>query len=329
MTTQRRIAVLRGGTSAEREVSLESGQQVLNALGEAALDVRIEADGRWTLDNRTMATVGEALDALVAHTEVAFLALHGTFGEDGTVQGLLEAIGVSYTGSGVAASGLAMDKVRAKAIYRDAQLPTAPAVAVSPHRFDGQQESLADEIEAVVGLPCVVKPARDGSSFGVSFPADRGALLSAIEKMVLEGRVVLAERRLAGTELTCGVLEYDDGPRPLPVTEIAPTEGYAFFDYEAKYTPGATDEITPARIPDELRDEVQRLAVRAHEALGCRDMSRTDFIVDSGRPWLLETNTIPGLTRGSLLPQAAAAAGLDFTQLVNHLVSRARTRVRR
>ena len=328
MTSHRKIAVLRGGTSAERDVSLRSGQQALDALGDDAIDVVIEADGRWTVAGESGLSRGASFDRLVERADVAFIALHGPFGEDGTVQGLLEALGLPYTGSGVAASGLAMDKVRSKAIYRDVGLPTAPEVVVTVGRFEGRQEALADEIEAVVGLPCVVKPACDGSSFGVSLPADRKALLSSLEPMVASGRTVLVERRLQGVELTCGVLEYDDGPRPLPVTEIAPTDGYTFFDYEAKYTPGATDEVTPARISDTLRDEVQRLAIEAHVALGCRDMSRTDFIAENERPLLLETNTIPGLTANSLLPQAAEAAGLSFEGLVRHLVARARGRTR-
>ncbi len=326
MTMQRKIAVLRGGTSAERDVSLLTGQQALDVLGDDALDVVIEADGRWMVGGRSDPTLGASLDRLAAEADVAFVALHGPFGEDGTVQGLLEVLGLPYTGSGVAASGLAMDKVRTKAIYRDAGLPTAAEVVVTAKRFEGRQEALADEIETKVGLPCVVKPACDGSSFGVSLPADRESLLAALEPMIVQGRTVLVEQYLRGVELTCGVLDYDDGPRPLPVTEIAPTAGYSFFDYEAKYKPGATDEITPARIPDDLRDEVQRLAVEAHLLLGCRDMSRTDFFAVDGRPLLLETNTIPGMTANSLLPKAAAATGLSFEGLVRHLVACARAR---
>ena len=324
--TNRQIAVVRGGTSAERDVSMRSGQQVLDALGADGLDVVIEADGRWVVQQARFDTLGGAIDRLVAVTDCVFIALHGPFGEDGTVQGLLEAAGLTYVGSGVAASGLAMDKVRAKAIYRDGGLPTAPALAIDRRRFEGDRAALARQVEQEVGLPCVVKPACDGSSFGVSLPEDTAAVLAAVEPIVTKGRVALVERMIKGTELTCGVLDFDDGPRPLPVTEIAPAAAYAFFDYEAKYTPGATEEITPARITDTLRDEVQRLAVRAHEALGCRDMSRTDFIVEGGTPWLLETNTIPGLTDNSLLPQGAAAAGMPFAALIGHLVGRARAR---
>ncbi len=326
MTSPAKVAVLRGGPSAERDVSLRSGQQVLNALGGDALDVIIEADHGWTVDGRRFDSLGRSFDAVRAMADVAFIALHGPFGEDGTVQGLLEALALPYTGSGVAASGLAMDKVRAKAIYRDAGLPTAPAVAVTARRFVTSEAEVLAEVSAEVGWPCVVKPAADGSSFGVSLTDDEAATRTALAALAADGRTALVERRIRGTELTCGVLEHDDEPRALPVTEIAPAATYAFFDYEAKYTPGATDEITPARIPDELRDRVQRLAVQAHDALGCRDMSRTDFIVEQGRPWLLETNTIPGLTSNSLLPQAAAAAGMSFPDLVRHLVARARRR---
>ena len=305
---------------------MRSGEQVLKALGADAVDVTIEADGEWRVDGHAGSTIGQSLDRLRAEADVVFIALHGPFGEDGVVQGLFEAIGMPYTGSGVSASGLAMDKVRAKAIYRDAGLPTAPALAVTAESFVGREEATLDEIGRVVGWHSVVKPAADGSSFGVSMTVDRASVRTALAPMVAAGRTALVERRIEGMELTCGVLEHEDGRRPLPVTEIAPTDGYAFFDYEAKYTPGATREITPARIDDSLRDEVQRLAVQAHEALGCRDMSRTDFIVEGDTPWLLETNTIPGLTTNSLLPQAAAAAGLSFEDLVRHLVARARAR---
>ena len=326
MGTVRRIAVLRGGTSAERDVSMSSGGQVLDALKAEGLDVTIEADGRWTIEGQTHARLGGALDHLSDAVDVVFIALHGPFGEDGTIQGLLEAVGLPYTGSGVAASGLAMDKGRAKAVYRDAGLPTAPAMAITPRYFATSRDAVLDAIASDLGFPCVVKPTCDGSSFGVSFPEDRSALAAVLDDIVGQGRAVLAERRVQGTELTCGVLEHDGHPKPLPVTEIAPTDKYAFFDYEAKYTPGATDEITPARIPDTLRDTVQTMAVTAHEVLGCRDMSRTDFIVEDGQPWLLETNTIPGLTTNSLLPQAAAASGLSFEALVRHLVASARAR---
>ncbi|MEM7679369.1 MAG: D-alanine--D-alanine ligase, partial [Myxococcota bacterium] len=225
--TDRRIAVFRGGPSAEHDVSLESGRQVLQALGEQSLDVVIRPDGAWTVAGVEQASLGAAIDRVRAEADVAFVALHGPYGEDGVIQGLLEVIGLPYTGSGVAASSLAMDKVRTKAIYRDAGLPTAAAVVVEP-LFADQNNHRFDDIEKKLGFPCVVKPACDGSSFGVSLPSDRAQLASAIEAMQRAGRTALAEKRIVGKELTCAVLDFDDGPRPLPVTEIAPADKYAF-----------------------------------------------------------------------------------------------------
>lgn len=327
--THPRIAVLRGGPSFEHDVSMRSGAQVLAALPESErLDVRIARDGVWHVGDDAQPSLGAAIDALRARAEVVFIALHGPFGEDGTVQGLLQTAGLAYVGSGVAASSLAMDKARAKLVYRARGLPTPDFRFVTRAASDAVVEATVADAAEALGLPVVVKPTCNGSSYGVSFPEDRATLTEAVLGHVAKGDEVLIEAFVKGTELTCGVLEdaATGALTPLPVTEIVPTDKYAFFDYEAKYTPGATHEITPARIPDALRDEVQRLAVEAHVALGCRDMSRTDALVLDGAPLLLETNTVPGFTAQSLLPQAAAAAGLDFPALVKKLVDNARHR---
>jgi D-alanine-D-alanine ligase len=320
-----KVAVLMGGPSREHDVSLKSGAQVLAALGDRGLPVRIERDRRWTIGGEPASTIGRAIDRVKELAGVAFIALHGPFGEDGTIQGFLDTCGLPYTGSGPAASGLAMDKIRTKRIYAAHGLPTEPSVSIAP--YDDRARALA-RIEAELGFPCVVKPACDGSSFGVSFPADRAALEEAVAEHLAKGSEILVERYVRGVELTCGVLE--DGAQgrtfALPVTEIVPADRYAFFDYEAKYTPGATREITPARIPDAVRDAVQSIALAAHRALGCRDFSRSDFMLAGERPVILETNTIPGLTETSLLPQAAAAAGIDFPSLIRMLVDNARRR---
>lgn len=319
-----RVAVLMGGPSSEHDVSLRSGSQVLAALEpEFSVPVVIGKNGVWSLGGEAQPSVGRALDELRARADVVFIAMHGPFGEDGTVQGMLTALGMPFVGSGVAASGLAMDKVRAKQIYVATGLPT-PEFAV--FRAWTHSEAAVREAAARLGERWVVKPSCNGSSFGVSFPKSVDALVAAVSELVGQGNEVLVERFVKGTELTCGVLEDAEAStiRALPVTEIVPTAKYEFFDYEAKYTPGATDEITPARIPDALRDRVQALALAAHEALGCRDMSRTDvMIAPDGAPLLLETNTIPGFTAQSLLPQAAQAAGLDFPALVDRLVRNA------
>jgi len=320
-----RVAVLMGGTSLEHDVSMRSGAQVLSVL-EGGVEVVIERSGAWTVAGTKHEAIGAALDDVRARADVVFVALHGPFGEDGTVQGFLQTAGLPYTGSGVAASSLAMDKVRTKLVYQASGLPTPDFAVFRPRGFEVAKVEAA---AARLGAPAAVKLTCNGSSFGVSFPKTEAAIVEAVSRHVQAGEEVVVERFVKGTELTCGVLE--DGAagtlEALPVTEIVPTAKYEFFDYEAKYTPGATDEITPARIPDALRDRVQTLALTAHEVLGCRDMSRTDVLVGAdGAPLLIETNTIPGFTKQSLLPQAAAAAGISFAELVRRLVGNAARR---
>ena len=323
-----RIAVLMGGPSAEHDVSRESGQQVYEALPpDERMAVVIGHDGVWRIDEEASPSLGVALDRLTREADVVFIALHGSFGEDGKVQGLLESFGLAYTGSGVAASALAMDKLRTKLMYRASNLPTPDFAVVRDVTDPSAVAAALDDAAAHLGLPMVVKPNESGSSFGVSLPGDFNSLTEAVGALGQEGQVALLERLVDGRELTCGVLDVTGHPEALPVTEIIPSKEHDFFDYTAKYTPGATDEITPASIPDSLRKVVQSHAVKAHQVLGCRDMSRTDFVVDAaGEPLLLETNTIPGFTKTSLLPQAAAASGLDFPRLVELLVKAAHHR---
>ncbi len=320
-----RVAVLMGGPSSEHDVSMSSGRQVLAVLP-GALEVVIQRDALWRVGGALQPSIGSAIDAVADQADVVFIALHGPFGEDGTVQGLLDSAGLSYVGSGVAASSLAMDKIRTKQIYRAAGLPTPDFEVLRARGFDGQAAALAAER---IGLPAVVKQSCNGSSFGVSFPKTQAELLETAKQITSEGGEVLLEAYIKGQELTCAVLDSEVSglAEALPVTEIKLDTRFEFFDYEAKYTPGAAEEITPARIMDALRDEVQSLALRAHEVLGCRDMSRTDFILDAqGCLQILETNTIPGLTGTSLLPQAAEAAGISFAQLVARLVANAALR---
>lgn len=306
---------------------MNSGRQVLGALPRG-LEAVIQRDGLWRVGGTVQPSIGAAIDALVSQADIIFIALHGPFGEDGTVQGLLESAGLIYVGSGVAASSLAMDKVRAKQIYRAAGLPTPDFEVLRARGYDAETAARA---AARIGLPAVVKQSCNGSSFGVSFPKTQAELLQTAQQITSEGGEVLIETYIKGQELTCAVLDSEATglAEALPVTEIVPDTRFEFFDYEAKYTPGATEEITPARISDALREEVQTLALAAHEVLGCRDLSRTDFMIDAdGRPQILETNTIPGFTETSLLPQAAAAAGMSFEQLVARLVDNAAHRRR-
>lgn len=353
-----RVAVLLGGPSTEHDVSIASGLQVLEALDPSrweAVPVLLERGGRWRVGERpappslaakedgSAPSAGEALAAagpaalaegLAALAErpgvdVVFLALHGAVGEDGVVQGLLELAGLPYTGSGVLASALAMDKVKAKEVYRAHGVPCARDAVVRRRDLAGLA-ALAAGLAAEVGLPAVVKPVIGGSSVATRRVTDEASLAAAIEEALAVDERALVEECLEGVELTCGVLGGGphEKPQALPVTEIAPLGG-GFFDFHAKYTAGACEEITPARIDEAATAEVQRLSLLAHEALGCEGLSRTDFILRGGVPVALETNTLPGMTATSLLPQAAAAAGLSFPELADRLLESALLRHRR
>ena len=334
-----RILVLSGGPSRESGISLKSGAAVaggLAARGHDVLPVTIGADGRWSLPapggNSLPGSHGLAQSAAATMSQLAarseagpidavFVALHGAFGEDGTVQGFLETIGVPFTGSGVAASAFAMDKERTKEILTRHGITTAPWGSVDREEWQTDADRAIDRIEAAAGYPAVVKMPREGSSFGVTLVADRAALRVAVGEAVagIDGRA-LVERRIAGTEVTCPVLGNRGGPcRTLPLVEIVP-RGREFFDFEAKYE-GRSAEICPARIDEELAARVRAAAITAHRVLGCDGVSRSDFIVDQGGvPYFLETNTVPGMTEQSLCPLSARAAGIEFPRLCEMLV---------
>jgi D-alanine-D-alanine ligase len=329
-----RVAVVMGGASRERAVSLKSGEAVLRSLDRRrhrVLPVEIGRDGAWRLPGPTLleeeapgGLSAERVRTVLARVaeersvDVVFLALHGRFGEDGTIQGLLDAAGLPYTGSGVLASALAMDKDRAKAVVARAGVRVPRGVSVERGPLD--LEALA----RVAGLPAFVKPAGGGSSIGAGPAGDLATLRERVEEVLALGEgAALVEERLAGTEVTCAVLGNRGSPeRVLPVVEIVP-RGRPFFDFEAKYDPAACEEICPARIAPEERARVEQAAVAAHRALGCDGMSRSDFILVDGVPVYLETNTIPGMTENSLCPRAARAAGIPFPRLLDLLVGMA------
>lgn len=300
-----RIALLAGGTSGEREVSLSGAAEVEKALKAKNFHVR-------RFDPATdLAQLAADKDDI----DFAFILLHGMHGEDGTVQGMLDLLGIPYQGSGVLGSGIAMDKHLAKELYRLEGLPVARWEIVTP-------ESTRDAKKLVeeFGLPLVVKPVREGSSLGMTIAMTEAELEDGIEKALVHGREVMVEQYIRGRELTAGVIG-NDNLEPLPIIEIVPGEGFVFFDYDAKYKPGATNEICPAPVSDEVAARAKEYAVRAHKALRLKGYSRTDMMMDENENlYLLETNTIPGMTPTSLLPQAAAAHGLDFPELIERLV---------
>jgi D-alanine-D-alanine ligase len=300
----KRVAVLMGGRSAERDVSLNTGTQVAAALADCGYDV-------VTIDTGAPGFIEEIQAAV---PDVVFIALHGRFGEDGTIQGLLELLDIPYVGSGVLASALAMNKVQSKHIYAAAGL-NSPAYEVVRRAAPYDVEALT----AALGPKTVVKPANEGSSVGMTIVSDPTELEDAIEFAFRHDPLVLVERFEPGVEVTVGVIGNEE-LSALPTLEIVPVN--AFYDYESKYVPGMSRHIIPAGVSEEARAECQRLAVEAHRALGCAGMSRSDTIVTAaGEVFLLETNTIPGMTKTSLLPDAAAAAGITFPQLCDRLVS--------
>lgn len=296
----RSVAVLMGGWSAEREVSLRTGRAVLASLERLGYQA-------WGLD------VGRDLPLRLEERrpDVAFVALHGTCGEDGAVQGLLEVIGIPYTGSGVLASALAMNKKVSKEIFAHHGLHTPPWVMA----VRGREPGLAD---LPFGLPAVVKPVAEGSTIGVSVVREEAGLAPALAEAIRRCPEALVEKYIPGRELTVGVL----GRTPLPAVEIIAGEG--FYDYQAKYHSAETRYVCPAEMTSALEERLAASAVKAVDVLGCRGQARVDFRVDPEEvPWILEVNTIPGMTETSLLPKAAAAAGYGFDELVEAILTEA------
>jgi len=360
MSQRVRVGVLLGGGSGERPISLASGLMIAEHLPQEryepvlldplvlmagnpklpeALRERARAlrEGRHLPEatdgaadapeelreqiERASAGAAPATRALALSdgergVDVVFIALHGPWGEDGTVQGLLDLVGVPYVGSGTLASALAMDKAMAKTVLEARGLPVPRDVEV--RRGAWKRDPEAALARAADVLPAVVKPVRQGSSIGMSLASDPAELRSALDEALRHDTRALVEERLRGVELSVGVIGNDD-LQTLPPIEIVPRR--SFFDYRAKYDSSLTDEICPARIDAALTAEVQDLALRAHRALGCRGLSRTDMIADPARGVrVLEVNTMPGMTVNSLLPKAARVAGIGFPELLERLV---------
>ncbi len=295
----KRIGVLLGGMGPEREISLRTGEAVAEALEGRGHDVvRIYVD--------------RDIDQVLRQTpiDIAFLALHGSYGEDGCVQGLLEIMGIPYTGSGVLASALAMDKLKSKELFRLYNVPTPPYYVIEEEQLD-----LVEEIHGSFGFPVFVKPRRAGSSVGSGRATDMASLKAAIEDAARFDRSVLVERFVEGREVTVGIL---DG-RALGAIEIVPKG--QFYDYKSKYQKGQSDYFFPARLAPTRYRGILNLAERAHRALGCRGATRVDLLVTEGEnEYVLEVNTLPGMTPTSLLPKIAAGAGYDFGALCESIL---------
>lgn len=305
----RRIGVLMGGWSREREVSLRSGQRVFDSLKRQNFDV-------LSID------VGKDIANVLRknRTEVAFIVLHGRPGEDGTIQGLLETMGIMYTGSGVLSSALSLDKLISKRIFASEGIPTPSYIPVF---LEDDVDPIASSAVQQLGLPLVVKPRAEGSSIGIEIVETEEKIPATLLRLRESFGDLLVEKYIPGMTATCGVLGTGDYTKTLPVLELVPKR--KFYDYEAKYTKGATQFIVPARLPSEKYESTQNIALKAHKAVGCWGFSRVDLIVSpNGEPYVLEVNTMPGMTELSDLPAEAKAAGMSYDELVFEMLCSAR-----
>lgn len=302
-----KIIVLMGGPSAEREVSLRTGTAIYEALLAKGCDV-----SALELDRNIVANLQAAKPAVV------FIAVHGKYGEDGVVQGILELLEIPYTGSGVLASALAMDKAISKKLFTASGVPTPPFMIFEHRDKQAGSDSITSRIKDGFTLPVVVKAATQGSSIGVTIVDEAGKLSEAIDDAFRYSETIVVEQFISGKEVTVTVWG-NERPEALPIIEIAPKSGR--YDYQSKYTKGATEYIVPARLSPELSASVQAAAVKAHQALGCKGLSRVDFIITDNKDYFaLEVNTIPGMTGTSLVPKAAAAAGIEFGDFLLKLI---------
>lgn len=302
LVTEKKIGVLMGGLSAEREVSLKSGDAILKALKDMGYNAVGIDVGRDLADGLKQEKI-----------EFAFIALHGRYGEDGAVQGMLEIMGIPYTGSGIAASALGMSKIFSKKIFEFHKLPVGQYIIL-------EKKDLKDwkEKAGALEFPVVVKPVSEGSSVGVSIISEEKGLKDAFALAFKYGKEILIEKYIKGREIQVGIL----GKKALGAIEIIPKR--QFYDYEAKYTANMSEHIFPARLPENIYNEVLELGLKAHSVLGCKGYSRVDFIIDSdNRPFLLEVNTLPGMTNVSLLPEIAKGVGVDFSRLVEMILMEA------
>lgn len=299
-----RVGILMGGYSSEREISLKSGRAVLKALQEEGLNC-VPLDIR----HQEIDKIKESI--LQGRIDLAFITLHGKLGEDGVIQSILEQYDIPYTGSGVKASQIAIDKIQTQKFLKEKGIPVAPWMTVQKN----DQGSMVDQIEKKLSFPVVVKPPCEGSSIGISLVKDKGSLPKALETAWEYAPEVLVEQYIKGRELTVGIL----GETALPIVEIVHQE--RFFDFQAKYQSQTTNYIVPAPLTVCLTQEIRKTALQAHRILGCEDLSRIDFILgEDDRYYVLEVNTIPGFTSSSLLPKAAKETGIDFNQLCLKLI---------
>ena len=301
-----KVAIVAGGWSAEREISLKSGRAVYDALDREKYEpifVDIREDLQFLVENRPK-------------IDIVFPLLHGRLGEDGSIQGFLNILGIPYVGSDILANAIAMNKKVSKEIFRIKGLNVPEAVCIKKSTYS--ESSLRELV--TFGFPAVVKPVAEGSSFGISLCSDIEELKKGVKKAFEYDEEILIEEYIDGIEITAPVIGVDE-LEVLPLIEIVPKKDYKFFDFEAKYTPGATDEICPARISTNLEQKAKETAIVAFNAIGCKVWARVDMILRSDKVYVLEVNTIPGMTENSLFPLSARKAGIKFSELLDKLIS--------
>lgn len=308
---QRRIAVVMGGPSREREVSLRTGTAIVAALQHQGYDAMgIDFEPRTFIDQLRE-----------SGAEVVFNAIHGLYGEDGRIQGMLDMLGIPYTGSGVAASAVAMDKWVSKCVFLQAGIPTPKSRLVSAGAV--QDAANIDQLQREFPVPVVIKAVDQGSSIGVEIVRQAEEFFPAVQRVAAISERILLESFVQGREFTVAVWG-DDEPAALPVIEIVPKDGW--YDYDTKYTKGATEYIVPAQVEEFIARGIQEAAMAAYLVLGCRGIARVDIMLDEQQyPYVLEVNTVPGMTETSLVPKAAAAAGLTFGELCERILAGAAT----
>lgn len=311
MKKKMKVAVLMGGKTPEHEISLITGREVVRNLNKSRYDVLPIVIPRTGEKWQSLTS-----KKLLSKLDVVFIAMHGPYGEDGTVQGMLELAGIPYTGPGVLASALGMNKIMFRKVLASEKIPIPNYIIVKKGQVAGRV------FKALGKLPCFVKPHNQGSSVGASIVRTKKDLAKALNLAYQFSEIALVDEYIKGMEVTCGVLG-NENPRPLPLVEIIPKKA-EFFDYESKYAESGAEEIVPARISVKLTKKIQKMAIDVYKAIGCKGFSRVDFLLKNERyPVVLEINTIPGLTPMSLLPKAAKAAGISYSQLLDKIIGHA------
>lgn len=342
--TKINVAVIMGGRSTEHAISIDTGTNIINSLDLDKYNVKplkIEKNGKWIITPGYIRSLSQPINKKeLSHyqsgiipvnatigldrvckdkIDVVFIALHGKYGEDGTIQGFLDMMGIPYTGSGVMASALAMNKIKTMEMYRYHGLTVPDYISIDEKYFKDKFPSLHREIASTLGYPFVLKPIDGGSSAATFLITHPEMLIKAVVKGFKVSERLLLQKYIKGDEVTCAILDTGEESVALPPTQIIPLNS-EFFDASAKYKKGATKEITPPLLPPQVILKIQEIGLKAHKILECSGLSRTDMIIQKNNYYVLETNTIPGMTKTSLYPQAAAKMGISFSQLLDKLI---------